>query len=66
VILDGRGETKFSAIVQGTPVTSADTHAVDALQELFTLLEQHEPPWYLKRHYRIAQEALQSAGRLAA
>ena len=66
VILDGRGETKFSAIVQGTPIAHTDTCAVDALHELFTLLEQHEPEWYLKRHYRIAQEALRSAGRLAA
>ena len=66
VILDGRGETKFSAVVQGTPIATVDTCALDALHELFTLLEQHEPEWYLKRHYRIAQEALQSAGRLAA
>jgi hypothetical protein len=71
VILDGRGETTFSAITQGTPVPivptaepSPSAPATEALFELFTLLEQHEPPWYLKRHYRIACEALQSAGRL--
>ncbi len=67
VILDGRGETRFSAVAQGTPVpgtpaTEAPLPAptTEALFELFTLLEQHEPPWYLKRHYRIACEALQA------
>jgi hypothetical protein len=73
VILDGRGETRFSVVAQGTPVLVAPTTepsppapTTEALFELFTLLEQHEPPWYLKRHYRIACEALQSAGRLTA
>jgi hypothetical protein len=68
VILDGRGETRFSAVAQGTPATEAPLPAptTEALFELFTLLEQHEPPWYLKRHYRIACAALQSAGRLTA
>ena len=23
-----------------------------ALQEIFDLLEEHEPPWYLVRHYK--------------
>jgi hypothetical protein len=71
VILDGRGEITFSVITQGTPIPIVPTTepplsapTTEALFELFTLLEQHEPPWYLKRHYRIACEALQSAGRL--
>jgi len=86
VLLDGRGDTSFSATAQGRPIISpcpvaepqpdvtpvaapapADhPRTLDALFELFTLLETHEPEWYLKRHYRIAHEALQSAGRLAA
>jgi hypothetical protein len=42
----------------------ANTATVDALYELFTLLEAHEPDWYQRRHYRIAHDALHHAGRL--
>jgi hypothetical protein len=45
--------------------SSADTQTIDALFELFTLLEQHEPDWYLKEHYRVAASALAASGRLA-
>jgi hypothetical protein len=46
-----------------TPI--AETPAVAALYELFTLLEQHEPDWYLRRHERVAHQALCAEGRLA-
>lgn len=49
-----------------TPTTSIDSApAVEALYELFTLLERHEPEWYQRRHSRIAHEALTHVGRLA-
>jgi hypothetical protein len=43
-----------------------ETQTVDALQLLFGLLEVHEPEWYLRKHYRIAHDALTASGRLAA
>ena len=66
----------FSACVQGESIPGAsptpeptapvaDTGTVDALYELFTLLETHEPAWYLKRHYRMAHTALHEVGRVA-
>jgi hypothetical protein len=73
LILDSRGETTFSAVIQGTPLAiasiveatpSAELRTAGALHELFLLLEQHEPEWYLRRHERIAREALQRVGRL--
>jgi hypothetical protein len=42
----------------------ADAAALDALYELFTLLETHEPAWYQRKHYRIAHTALTAAGRI--
>jgi hypothetical protein len=42
-----------------------ETPTVAALYELFTLLEQHEPDWYLRRHERVAHQALCAEGRLA-
>lgn len=47
-----------------TPAPAADTPAIDALYELFTLLETHEPAWYQRRHFRIAHDALRDAGRV--
>ena len=74
VLLDGQGDTSFSATAQGRPIVSlcpvaatasaGDPRALDALFELFTLLEAHEPEWYQKRHYRIAHDALRAAGRI--
>jgi hypothetical protein len=68
LILGGRTETHFSIIVQGMPIaeTPAIPQAADVLHELFLLLEQYEPEWYLRRHERIAREALERTGRLAA
>lgn len=33
----------------------------EALWELFQLLEQHEPSWYLRRHRNLAHNVLSSA-----
>lgn len=33
----------------------------EALRELFNLLEEHQPPWYLRGHYNLAANALASA-----
>ena len=33
----------------------------EALRELFNLLEEHQPPWYLRGHYNLAAIALASA-----
>lgn len=33
----------------------------EALRELFNLLEEHQPPWYLRGHYNLADNALASA-----
>ena len=33
----------------------------EALRELFNLLEEHQPPWYLRGHYNLAANALTSA-----
>ena len=33
----------------------------EALRELFNLLEEHQPPWYLRGHYNLAVNALTSA-----
>jgi hypothetical protein len=46
--------------------SSTDSDIADALQLLFGLLEAHEPEWYLKKHFRIAHDALAASGRLAA
>jgi hypothetical protein len=43
----------------------ADAVTVDALYELFTLLETHEPDWYQRKHYHVAHAALTAAGRIA-
>lgn len=32
----------------------------EALTEIFTLLEEHEPNWYLRKHYNIIKNALSS------
>ena len=65
-------DTDFSVCAQGEAVVCPapalpipPTTAVEALHELFTLLEAHEPEWYLKRHYRLAHTALSHAGRIA-
>jgi hypothetical protein len=42
------------------------TSTVEALYELFMLLERHGPDWYLRRHERVAHQALCAEGRLAA
>ena len=52
-----------SALTHAPP--RADSDIVEALYELFTLLEAHEPAWYQRRHSRIVHTALQSAGRIA-
>ena len=68
IVLDSQ-ETGFSASAQGTYLPSlsvTDTDIADALQLLFGLLEAHEPAWYQKKHYRIAHDALEASGRLAA
>jgi len=49
--------TPASTLADATPVA-------EALYELFTLLERHEPEWYQRRHSRIAHEALTGVGRL--
>jgi hypothetical protein len=49
--------TSASTLADATPVA-------EALYELFTLLERHEPEWYQRRHSRIAYEALMGVGRL--
>jgi hypothetical protein len=49
--------TPASILADATPVA-------EALYELFTLLERHEPEWYQRRHSRIAHEALAGVGRL--
>jgi hypothetical protein len=75
-------ETGFSASAHGTylPIRAPSTSALsddtapsitaiqtaDALQLLFGLLEAHEPEWYLKKHFRIAHDALAASGRIAA
>ena len=53
------------APVTATKVPVANNQIAEALYELFTLLERHEPEWYQRRHFRIAHEALQEAGRIA-
>ncbi len=58
-------EPAAHACPRHTPAPAADTPALDALHELFTLLETHEPEWYLRRHYRLAHTALHHAGRIA-
>jgi hypothetical protein len=55
---------EVAPVAASTP--SADIQTVDALQLLFGLLEAHEPEWYLRKHYRIAHDALTASGRLAA
>ncbi len=77
LVLCSEGDT-FSASAYGQPIASpsptpapgADaahtvTPMVDALYELFALLEAHEPEWYQRRHYRLAHTALHRAGRVA-
>jgi hypothetical protein len=49
--------TPTSTLADATPIA-------EALYELFTLLERHEPEWYQRRHSRIAHEALSRVGRL--
>ncbi len=59
--------TPASAQPDSTPAASITAiQTADALQLLFWLLEAHEPEWYLKKHYRIAHDALAASGRLAA
>ena len=53
------------APVPAAPMPATNNQIAEALYELFTLLERHEPEWYQRRHFRIANEALQRAGRIA-
>jgi hypothetical protein len=76
---DAQGETldahasepRTEPATSATPAPSnpyppvADAATVDALYELFTLLEAHEPDWYQRKHYRVAHAALTAAGRIA-
>jgi hypothetical protein len=52
-----------------TGIAAADTadvlepaQASEALYALFSLLEQHEPDWYLRKHHRVAHAVLSTAG----
>jgi hypothetical protein len=56
--------TSTSAPMPASTLADA-TPVAEALYELFTLLERHEPEWYQRRHSRIAHEALTQVGRLA-
>lgn len=29
------------------------------LKEIFELLEEHQPPWYLRRHYKLMRKVLE-------
>ena len=33
--------------------------ARQALKEIFGLLEKHQPPWYLRKHYNAIQNGLE-------
>lgn len=33
-----------------------------ALKEIFELLEEHQPEWYLQKHYKRVKKILETAG----
>lgn len=35
------------------------------LREIFELLEEHEPPWYLRRHYNDIKQVLEGGSENA-
>lgn len=52
----GKGSMEANALL-----IAAAPELLDALKELFDLLEEHQPQWYLKKHYNVALNALNKA-----
>lgn len=55
-------EAKF--VAQGPAPDHTMIDSVDALAQLYWLLDEYAPSWYEKRYRRKAEDALRKTGRL--
>jgi len=51
----------LNGVNQITKLTAAAPDLLEVLTELFNLLEENEPQWYLKSHYNHAIKAIKKA-----
>ena len=53
-----RRRMAYPSALLRTSLMAAAPAMYEALRELFNLLEEHQPPWYLRGHYNLAANAL--------
>jgi len=56
-----KGNAPIEEAEANAKLIAAAPELLDSLNELFNLLEENEPQWYLKGHYNRAIKALQKA-----
>jgi hypothetical protein len=55
---DGTGKGEVEANAQ---LIAAAPELLEALKEVFVLLEEHQPVWYLRKHYNLITKVIAKA-----